>query len=173
LLKQPGANILRTGSQMIDKILTSSRYITLIAVLGSFLAALASMIAGGVKSVGVVVSILQFSAESPSAKEISLAFIEVVDLFLIGTVFYIIALGLYELFIDDRLDLPAWLVIRNLDDLKGKLISGIVVIMGVYFLGVLIDGDVQVDLLRLSAAIALMIAALTFFQYINAKQSNH
>jgi uncharacterized membrane protein YqhA len=158
---------------MINKILTSSRYVTLIAVLGSFLAALTSLVAGGVKSVQVVISIFQFSAKSPSAKEISLSFIEVVDLFLIGTVFYIIALGLYELFVDENLAVPAWLVIRNLDDLKGKLISGIVVIMGVYFLGVLIEGDIQVDLLRLGASIAMMILALTVFQYVNSKQSNH
>jgi uncharacterized membrane protein YqhA len=158
---------------MIHKILTASRYITLIAVLGSFLAALTSLVAGGIKAVMVVVSIFQVSAKSPAAKEIALAFIEVIDLFLIGTVFYIIALGLYELFIDDHLELPAWLVIRNLDDLKAKLISGIVVIMGVYFLGVLIEGDGHVDLLRLSASIALMIAALTFFQYVNGKQNSH
>jgi uncharacterized membrane protein YqhA len=158
---------------MIHKMLTSSRFIILIAVLGSFLAALTSLAAGGIKAVLVVVGIFQFSAKSPAAKEIALAFIEVVDLFLIGTVFYIIALGLYELFIDDDLELPAWLVIRNLDDLKAKLISGIVVIMGVYFLGVLIEGDGQVDLLRLSASIALMIAALTLFQYVNSKQNSH
>ncbi len=157
----------------MNKILTSSRYVVLIAVLGSFVAALVSLLAGGIKSAMVVVSIFQVAEKAISAKAIALAFIEVVDLFLIGTVFYIIALGLYELFIDDRAQLPAWLVIRNLDDLKGKLISGIVVIMAVYFLGVLIEGDVQVDLLRLSASIALVIMALTVFQFVNAKQNDH
>lgn len=158
---------------MMNKILTSSRYVTLIAVLGSFLAALFSLLGGGLKTVTVVTSVFQTADKVPSAKAIALAFIEVVDLFLIGTMFYIIALGLYELFIDDQAKLPAWLVIRNLDDLKAKLISGIVVIMAVYFLGVLLEGDGQVDLLRLSASIALIIGALTVFQFVNSKQSDH
>jgi uncharacterized membrane protein YqhA len=158
---------------MIDKLLISSRYVILIAVLGSFLATLTALIAGGIKAVLVVVGIFQGLAKGLSTKEIALEFIQVVDLFLIGTVFYIIALGLYELFIDDRLELPAWLVIRNLDDLKAKLISGIVVIMGVYFLGALIEGDGKVDLLRLGAAIALVIGALTLFQYVKARQNDH
>gem|GEM_PF-4526971 len=31
--------------------------------------------------------------------------------------------------------MPNWLVIHSLDDLKVKLINGVIVIMGVYFLG--------------------------------------
>jgi uncharacterized membrane protein YqhA len=51
------------------------------------------------------------------------------------TVFYIIALGLYELFVDDRVELPQWLIIRNIDDLKNKLAGVVVVVMAVLFRG--------------------------------------
>jgi uncharacterized membrane protein YqhA len=156
---------------MFHKILLSSRFFIVIAVIGSFLASLASMVYGGIKSVSVVFGLFQSGFLEKPTKSVAVSFIELIDLFLIGTVFYIIALGLYELFIDEKLELPAWLVIRNLDDLKMKLINGIVVIMGVYFLGKLVEWDGQTNLLELSIAIALVIAALTFFQSINFNPS--
>ena len=67
--------------------------------------------------------------------------IEVIDLYLIGTVFYITALGLYELFIDDQVPTPGWLHITHLNDLKGKLLGVAVVIMAVLFLGHLVSWD--------------------------------
>ena len=154
---------------MIHKILTSSRYIVLIAVLGSFLASIASLLAGGARTISIFLGLFGKLTSEGAMKSIAYSFVEVVDLFLIGTVFYIIALGLYELFIDDQLELPGWLVIHSLDDLKGKLINGVIVIMGVYFLGALVNWDGQSDLVRLSVAIALIIAALTFFQYVNTR----
>ncbi len=40
-----------------------------------------------------------------------------------------------ELFIDDTIPLPAWLQIHSLDDLKAKLISVVVTLLGVLLLG--------------------------------------
>jgi uncharacterized membrane protein YqhA len=156
---------------MFHKILTSSRYIVLIAVIGSFLASIVSLLAGGARTILIIAGVFEKIDSSEGMKGIAFSFVEVVDLFLIGTVFYIIALGLYELFVDDRLDLPNWLVVHSLDDLKARLINGVIVIMGVYFLGALVNWDGQSDLLRLSLAVALVIAALTLFQYTNAR--NH
>ena len=155
----------------MNKILTSSRYIVLIAVVGSFLASIASLLAGGVRVIVIIAGVFDKFDSSKGMKGIAYSFVEVVDLFLIGTVFYIIALGLYELFVDDKLELPTWLLIHSLDDLKAKLINGVIVIMGVFFLGELVNWDGQSDLLNLSLAVALIIAALTFFQYANAR--NH
>jgi uncharacterized membrane protein YqhA len=158
---------------MLHRLLTSSRFILIIAVLGSFLASLASLLFGGIKTIEIIMNILQNPISEKTTKVISVSFLEVVDLFLIGTVFYIISLGLYELFIDNRLELPSWLTIRNLDDLKEKLISGIVVILGVYFLGALVDWKGENNLLILSISIALIITALTFFQFMKSRQNNH
>jgi uncharacterized membrane protein YqhA len=79
------------------------------------------------------------------------------------TVFYIIALGLYELFVDDRVELPQWLIIRNIDDLKNKLAGVVVVVMAVLFPGQVVSWDGQRDLLGYGVAIAFVIAALTYF----------
>jgi uncharacterized membrane protein YqhA len=158
---------------MFHNFLKLSRFITLIAVLGSFLAALASLIFGGIKTILVMVDIFQGALAETATKVVTVSFIEVIDLFLVGTIFYIVSLGLYELFIDDRLDLPQWLVIHSLDDLKSMLINGIVVILGVYFLGVLVAGDAQTDLIQIGVSIALVIGALTLFQFVKSKQNGH
>lgn len=154
---------------MIKKILTSSRFTVLIAIAGSFLASFASLLAGGIRTLQILAEMFGMLSSAKGLKVVAYSFVEVVDLFLIGTLFYIIALGLYELFIDENIAVPEWLVIHSLDDLKAKLINGVIVIMGVYFLGALINWDGKTDLLQLSAAIALMVAALTFFQFVQSQ----
>jgi uncharacterized membrane protein YqhA len=157
---------------MLHRILTASRMIVLIAVLGSFVASLAALVIGGVQTVQVIAHAFATGLPEKATKEVAVSLIAVIDLFLIGVVFYIIALGLYELFIDDRLELPSWLVIDTLDDLKSKLINSMVVIMSVFFLGLLVDWNGKDNLLPLSGSVALVIAALTFFQYVNRKDGH-
>lgn len=147
----------------IRRLLSSSRYLTIIAVLCTLLAATALMIYGAFATVQVVVEVVAYGKISMKvAKEMVLSFIELVDVFLLGTVLYIISVGLYELFIA-QLDLPEWLVISDLDMLKDKLVAVIVVVLGVVFLGQVMAWDGQSDLLNYGVAIALVIAALTFF----------
>ena len=43
-----------------------------------------------------------------------------VDAILLGTVLLVIGYGLYELFIDEDLEVPLWLQVKDLDDLKSK-----------------------------------------------------
>ncbi|RAL69003.1 hypothetical protein C1G87_1490 [Dehalococcoides mccartyi] len=76
-------------------------------------------------------------------------FIELMDIFLIATVLLIFALGIYELFIG-KLSLPEWLIIRNLHDLKVKLSSLVIMVMGIIFLKHLVEWqDPQYILFRL------------------------
>lgn len=146
------------------RLFAATRYLILVAVFGSFVAASTLMIYGGIEVIVLVVDTLREAKVSPKgAKALALAFIEVVDLFLLATVFYIIALGLYELFISPTLALPEWLVIRDLDDLKNKLTGVVIVVMAVLFLGQVVTWDGERDLLRYGAGIALVVAALTYF----------
>ncbi len=153
---------------MLTRGLAKSRYLVLIAVAGSFLAA-TSLLIYGLVEIGRLVFDLLSGAAPVKAKTLMIACIETVDLFLLGTVVLIIALGLYELFIDDKLDLPEWLEIRHLDDLKSKLTSVVIVVLAVLFLGQIAGWDGQRNLLPYGAAIALVIAALTWFLRIKPK----
>ncbi len=56
------------------------------------------------------------------------------------TVLLVIGYGLYELFIDTEIELPDWLQVRDLDDLKSKLIGVVVAIIAVVFVGALVAG---------------------------------
>ena len=149
---------------MLRPILSSSRFLVLAAVIGSLVAAFALFAYGVAETVVVVIdTIAKAEVSSKGAKTLALAFIEIVDLFLLGTVLLMIAVGLYELFIDSNLELPEWLQIRTFDDLKYKLVGVVIVVLAVLFLGFVVSWDGQRDLLGIGAAIALVIAALTYF----------
>ena len=148
----------------MNRFLSLSRYIIVLAVLGSVAASFTVMIYGLAELVQLVVATIQSAEVSRTgAKALALELIEIIDLFLLGTVFLIIGVGLYELFIDPNVRLPAWLEIRTLDDLKNKLIGVVIVVLGVLFLGQVVSWDGERDLLGYGAAIALVIAALTYF----------
>lgn len=99
-------------------------------------------------------------------KELLVAFISLADLFLLATVLYIMALGFYQLFIDDQLDLHAWLVVRDLDDLKEKLTSVVVVVLAVLFLGSVVKAADPKMVLWEGLGMGAMIAALSAFLYV-------
>jgi uncharacterized membrane protein YqhA len=150
--------------ETMSRILSATRYLALVPVICIFLAATALLLFGAASTVQMIVGVVTHgSLDSKVGKELLLQSIELVDLFLLGTVLYVIAVGLYELFIDDTLKLPGWLVFHDLDDLKNRLIGVVIVVLGVLFLGQMITWDEQQDLLGPGAGIALVIAALAYF----------
>src|SRR5512139_3514139 len=145
---------------MLRRVLAGSRYFIVIGVVGSFLGSITLLVVGGLKTIGVIVNTFfggDFS--QTSAKYITVGFIEVLDLFLLGTVLYIIALGLYQLFIDDQLPLPAWMHLHTLTDLKVELINVIIVLLGVSFLGAVVQWDGGPNILALGLGIGAILAA--------------
>ena len=146
------------------KLLASSRYLIIIAVLGSFVAGTILLIYDVYDTIQLV-ALLDDSFENPGGgKLLMIEAIQLVDLYLVAVVMYLIAMGLFELFIDNRLDLPDWLEIHSINDLKEILISVIMVVLAVYFLSVVLSwekGDTSI--LYLGGGIAVMIFALTYF----------
>jgi uncharacterized membrane protein YqhA len=145
------------------RLIAATRYLIIVPALGSLIAATVLIVYGSVEIAQLISEAVTHGVDGKGIKVLALHFIEVVDLFLLATVLYIIALGLYELFVDDRLVLPHWLEIHDLDDLKNKLTGVVILVMGVLFLGQVVTWDGQRDLLHYGAAIALVIAALTYF----------
>ncbi len=146
---------------MLRRILASSRYLVLIAVIGSFLTAVTALIYGGLATLNLIIgtfSHLAFTNEE--IKHFSIADIEIIDLFLLGTVLYITSLGLYELFIDEHLPTPHWLEIHTLDDLKEKLIGVVVVLLAVTFLAEVVSWDGSNSILSLGVSVGLVLLAL-------------
>ena len=149
---------------MLSRVLVGSRFFILVGVGSSFLAFLALLVYAAVYAVLMIqYVIVDPDMTAKELKTLALALIQSVDASLLSTVFYIVSLGLYSLFIDETLALPPWLSIHTLDDLKGKLAGVIIVVLGVLFLGYAIAWDGQLSLLPLGGAIASVMAALTYF----------
>ncbi|MEL7460999.1 MAG: YqhA family protein [Pseudomonadota bacterium] len=149
---------------MLNRALAATRYLMIVPVIGSFLGATALLVYGGLETVQLLSNtIAEGEVSRKGAKALAIEFIEIIDLFLLGTVFYIIALGLYELFIEPNIGLPDWLEIRTLDDLKNKLVKVVIVVLGVLFLGHVVAWDGATDVVYLGGGIALVVAALTWF----------
>lgn len=157
---------------MIQRLFASSRLFIAFAVLGSFVSAVTLLVYGTLVVFRLVWDTITAGDVSVSgAKHLTVEFIELTDLFLLGTTLYIVALGLYDLFVDPGLPVPAWLHIRDLDDLKAKLIQVIIVLLGVTFLGAVIEWDGDGAILELGAAIALVIAAFSLQLLASARSS--
>ncbi len=149
---------------MLRRILASSRYIVLIAVVGTFIAALSLMVYEAVVIGATLVDAIEAgSISAKDAKSLAVGLIEAVDVFLIAIAMYIISLSLYALFVDDSLPMPAWLKVHHLDDLKANLVSVVIAVLAVLFLREAVAWDGERPLLEFGAAVALVIASLTFY----------
>ncbi len=143
--------------------INATRYLILLAVIGSFVGAVTLIVYGFLAALALPGKAVAAGIDPKFAKKLLVGYIEIVDLFLVGTLFYIIALGLYELFIDEDVPTPKWLQIGSFDELKGKLVKVVIVVMSVIFLAQLVSWDGSANLLPFGAAIALVIGALTWF----------
>jgi uncharacterized membrane protein YqhA len=154
---------------MFRRLLAGSRFFVLLAVAGSFLASVAVLVYSVMTVVATILSTFSHAAlTAEGAKHLSMECVEIIDLFLLATVLYIIALGLYELFIDRSLPMPYWLHITSLDDLKDKLLGTIVVMLVVSFLGDVVTWEGQSNILALGAAIAVVVASLRLLNLVGS-----
>ena len=153
---------------MLHRFLAASRHLLIVPVIGCVLMTLGAVLMGFIRIVTAGVALVQagdYSAKA--AKAMSLAVIEIIDLFLIGTVSYITAVGLYKLFISDaEIEMPMRLKIRSLKDLEDKIIGVLVAALAVAFLGHAAGGEEKPEaLLNYGAGIAVVVAALAFFMW--------
>ncbi len=151
---------------MIKNILGASRYLVIVAVISALMATITLLLWGFYRTALSIYQVL----EGETIKSISTAFIELADLYLLSVVMFIIAIGLYKLFIDEDMPTPAWLEINHLDDLKTKLLNVIIIVLAVYFLKQVVAWDNETNLLFFGGGIAVMIAALTYFLGAKTKQ---
>lgn len=146
---------------MLARLIFRTRYMILVPVIGTWIAALLALGFGVYEVILTIIAFPTFSEKT--VKQLSLNLIEGVDLFLLSTAFYLIALGLFDLFIDEKTPTPSWLAIHNLDDLKDLLLKVIVVVLGVQFLAQVLGWKGGIDILYLGGAIAAIILAVAVF----------
>jgi uncharacterized membrane protein YqhA len=154
----------------LRNIFAASRFIIGLAVLGSFVGSAILLVIATITLFNMAWNeIANFDLDNLGGHHIdrlAVDLIEITDIILLGTVLYIVALGLYQLFIDQTLALPRWLKVDDLADLKRDLIGVVVVLLGVSFLGEVVNWEGDNDILPLGAGIALVIAALGFILWL-------
>ncbi len=145
----------------MSRLFDLSPMMIILAVIGSLLAAFTLIIYGFLRVLAVIWELLTERDLSDNQEErLSIQLIELIDVFLIGVILLIVALGLYQLFIDEKSTLPSWLRIRNLDELKHRVIGVVCVVLGVNFLSNVAEWTGGKDILYLGAAIGIVLLAL-------------
>lgn len=155
----------------MTRFLTACRYLLVIPVVGCIVLAAGAVLMGLGRTVTAGAKLLREGDFSPkAAKTASLAVIEIIDLFLVGTVAYITAVGIYRLFISRaEIPLPMRLKIETLKDLEDKIVGVVIAALAVAFLGQAVNTDDPETLLPYGAGIAVVVAGLAFFMSYTGK----
>jgi uncharacterized membrane protein YqhA len=166
---------MRSIEKIFESLLWNSRFIVVIAVIGSVAAGFTMFFIATVDTYYLVEHVLHYaSPEMTSAARKALHddtithIVEVVDGYLLGLVMMIFGLGMYELFVSDidaahgSKTSSKILVITDLDDLKNRLAKVILMILIVLLFerAIKIQLNSALDLLYLGGAIALVGLAL-------------
>ena len=148
------------------KILGLTRYAVIVPSIASIIGALLLMAQG---SISIMMVIVDAVLNDAYLKDTIVDVLTAVDAILLGTVLLVIGYGLYELFVDTRLEVPAWLQVRDLDDLKSKLIGVVVAIIAVVFVGVFVDANRASDVVSYGLGAGALVAGFALFAYATRK----
>ncbi|MBU6226242.1 MAG: YqhA family protein [Acidobacteria bacterium] len=144
----------------LSKILGPARYIAIIAVIGLLITSVATFGWSIARTVLFVDDLFQGKWRSD---EQVVSLLKTIDTYLLALVQFIIVIGLYELFIGE-LDVPQWLKIDSLDDLKKSIIDILVIFVAVKGIEGLLKQKDPLDALTFVGASASLILVLTLFR---------
>lgn len=158
--------------QFIEKVLWKSRFMVFLAVIASIFSALIMIIMGTMEVVDVCIEFFHafgsHEAYDAFTKTAVSHLVSAVDDYLIGTVFLIFGIGLYELFIS-KIDVAEndetsskVLIIHDLDALKEKIAKVVIMVLIVTFFkyAINIDYSEMINLLYLSIGILLIAVSI-------------
>jgi len=148
------------------QILGLTRYAVIVPAIASIIGALLLMAQGSIEMVVVVYESITSHAY---LKDTVVDVLTAVDAILLGTVLLVIGYGLYELFVDPDLTVPDWLQVRDLDDLKSKLIGVVVAIIAVVFVGVFVDANRADEVVAYGLGAGALVAGLALFALATRK----
>ena len=142
----------------MNRAVSSSRYLAIVGVLFSLVAALAAYGWGAIKTVQLLVHLSHGELDG-----MAVGLVQIMDGFLIASGLLIFGLGLYELFVG-AIALPQWLVFHDFETLKSRLAGVIVMVMAVAFLERLENGGDGRGLLEAGVGVAVVSAVLVWMQ---------
>ena len=147
-------------------LLENSRYLSIIGILSLLLGALAALVQGAYKLYRTIETAIY---EDPKGDSTLVALFGCLDNFLVATALIVISVSLYELFIG-KLEVPDWMLVRNLEELKAKFSYVVIPVMAVKFVQNVLESKNALETLYYGAGVALVIASLTAFNYVSEKE---
>jgi uncharacterized membrane protein YqhA len=154
----------------LKNLFLTSRILVIVAIIGMIITSIIVIITGFAELFRILSFLIHEGILSDEAgKFLSVNVTEMIDLYLIGLFLIIMALGLYQLFIDPDISLPEWLDTPSFDILKGRLLILVVVVLAVMFLGYAATATDGIMIAGLGIAIALVIIACGYIISIASK----
>ena len=150
----------------IVKFIAGMRFFVLIPVIGLTFAAVILFIKGGIDLIYFLSELIFGLEETAAEGHIIVGIVEIVHLFLVGTVLFITSLGLYELFIEP-LPLAPWLRTHNIEELELNLVGLTIVVLAVNFLSIIFE-EQESNLALYGIGYALPIVALAYFMKVRS-----
>ena len=150
---------------MLRRLLEAGRLLLILPVIGSLLLTAIVVILG----LGLIVFrgwnlLVSPEFQEKPVKVLSVSVIQAIDLFLVGAISYITAVGIYKLFISQKDEqLLKRIKIEDLTDLENKIIGVVVAALAVTFLGKAAEATDTQTILHAGIGIALVIGALCLF----------
>jgi uncharacterized membrane protein YqhA len=140
----------------VNRLVASARYLAVVGVLFGLAATVGAFAWGGVKAVFILIKLGHGDIDG-----MAFSLVQVMDAFLIAAALLLFSLGLHQLFVAD-LELPAPLLIHDLDTLEGKLAGVIVLVLAGGFVERVESAADPRGLVLLGVAVALMSAVLVW-----------
>lgn len=153
-----------------ERMLALSRLLVLVPVVFLLIDAAGSFIYGTTIFIMTVVDTMSGAvAEASKIDAILGRFLIVMDTYLVGATLMIAAFGFYELFVlrsnrrGQQYWLPSWLKMRDLEDLKARVVSMLILVAAITFVDVAVETHDEQGVFYMGLGIAIVIGALTAF----------
>ena len=159
--------IFQSGYINMFKIFFSLRYIIFIIVIGTFLGAFLMVLSGASETLEAFSIFFSSEALPEELSQLSrgeaagLTMIGSVDDYLFGLVLIIFSYGIYMLYIHDHsqeinMEIPNWLIIKDIEQLKKTLAQVIVIILFVKFIEIVLTKNLVWEDLIIPISIILL-----------------
>lgn len=162
----------RSRPTLFTRMFGAARFVMTIASLAVFAGATVLLTVGIIQMVNAVWLALfgPHSAEDGSVA-LRVSVIEAVDVILVATVMFLIAFGLYQLFVDPALrsSLPAWLHITSIGHLEIRLAGMVVTVLSIIAMSRALESHGNTTGSGVGFEIAAVIAAISLFLFQESK----
>jgi uncharacterized membrane protein YqhA len=148
---------------LLKNIFLFSRLLVVVAIVGLLIASVTVIVTGFVQLFHILSVLLHEGIHlEETGTFLAVSVTEMIDLYLIGLVLIIFAFGLYQLFINPDIMVPAWMETDSLDTLKVRLLIVIAVILAVMFMGSAASAKDGIMIAGMGLATALVMIAIGY-----------